>query len=331
MPPHFDKLKSLTTELLSPVVNYGKNREAAMALNKLFSEVAGFDEMDPANQFEILTKAGKAIAPRWAASCIDDFMRTRKFMLGIRDAIELKQKQNPGKPVRVLYAGTGPFAALLTPLITVFSPQQLQMVLVEINPVSVQHLQKIVQQFNMEDYLIELVEADAVTWLIPEHLQPDILVSETMNNALQKEPQVSIVANLFSQCNPGTILIPELVKVDVCLLGNIMDNPKDILYLETLMTVDAETAIRIKNNPEQVTVISQGITVTIAEPPPERFRTLALTTYIRVFGDHCLAFNESGITIPQKLKKETWFNKYPTRLLFKYSLNSNPGFSVDEA
>lgn len=32
------------------------------------------------------------------------------------------------------------------------------------------------------------------------------------------------VANLISQCDPGIILIPELVKVDVCFAGN---NAKD--------------------------------------------------------------------------------------------------------
>jgi len=330
MTPVVTRLQSLTATLLSPDLVYNECRETALSLSKLFSEVVDLDEMAPRNQEDILTAYGKAIAPRWAASCIDDFMRTRKFILGIRDAINEKYLQNPGKPVTVLYAGAGPFAALLTPLITIFSPAQLQMILLEINPVSVAYLQKMVKQFSMEDYLIELVETDAATWTIPEHLQPDILVSETMNNALHKEPQVSIVANLLSQCSPGTILIPELVKVDACLLGNTMEDPGDILHLEKLLELDAETAVKIKNHPEEVAAISQGITVTIAELPPERFSIMVLNTTIRVFREHCIGFNESGITIPHRIKTAISWKQIPTRLLFHYRLESNPGFSVTE-
>jgi hypothetical protein len=74
------------------------------------------------------TPAGLAIDTRSAALCIFDMMRTRKFLLGIRDAIDEKLRIDPGQPVTILYAGTGPFATLLTPLITVFRPDQLQMV-----------------------------------------------------------------------------------------------------------------------------------------------------------------------------------------------------------
>jgi hypothetical protein len=202
------------------------------------------------------------------------------------------------------------------------------MVLLEINPSSIRYLQRIVQQFNMEDYLLDLVQADAVTWSAPANLQPDIIVSETMNNALQKEPQVNIVANLLSQCRPDTVLIPELVKVDACLLGNIIDNPGEILHLATLLELDAETAVRIKKKPEEVAAISQGIILTISELPPGRFSTLVLNTSIRIFGQHSLAFNESGLTIPHILMMTNSFKKYPVRLSFQYLLEDNPGFSV---
>jgi predicted RNA methylase len=330
MTPKIIQLQSLTAALLSPVLNYNECREAALSLSKLFSEAAGFDEMAPDNQIDIRTTSGKALAPRWAASCLVDFMRTRKFILGIRDAIEEKLKINPGRPVTVLYAGTGPFASLLTPLITLFTPAQLQMVWLEINPVSFQYLQKMITQFEMEDYVVELVEADAATWSIPVHVHPDIVVSETMNNALQKEPQVSIVVNLLSQCNPGTILIPDLVKVDACLLGSTIDHPEDIFHLETLLELDAETAVRIKKNPENVPVLTKGIILTISELPPERFKTLALNTSIRIFGQYSLTFNESGLTIPHILRMTNWFKKFPIRLLFQYQNDNNPCFRVSD-
>lgn len=328
MSAHLIKLKSITEELLRSKKDYYIMYNAVHALKKLFIEASGFDEMETASQQDILTKTGKAIAPRWAASCLTDLMRTWKFMLAIREAIEEKLKSNPGRPVTVLYAGTGPFATLLTPLITMFTPAQLQMVLLEINPVSIQHLKKIIQHFGMKEYIIELVETDAVTWTIPDTQQPDIVVAETMNNALQKEPQVSIVSNLLSQCKRNPFLIPELIKVEVCLLDDSLNNPDPVLPLKTLMELDAEMAIRIKNHPEKETVLSPGIMVTIPSLPYQSYTMLVLCTTIRLFGTHCIGFNESGLTIPHILRMANAEDKYPMRLLFRYQLENNPGFSV---
>jgi predicted RNA methylase len=328
MTESFHKLKLITQVLLSPEIDYSVLKDAVQSLNKLFCGAVDFDELEIINQHDIITKTGKAIAPRWAASCIIDIMRTRKFILGIRDAIEERLKMNPGKPVIVMYAGTGPFASLLTPLITVFNPAQLQMVLIEINPVSIRFLEKIIRQFGMEDYLIDLVQADAVTCSISVNQQPDIIVSETMNNALQKEPQVSIVANLLSQSIRKPFLIPEQIKVDVCLSGNTFENPEDIISLKTLIELNAETAVCIKNNPENVPSLSPGLIVTIPRLPDSRYQQLVLCTTIRVFGQHSLGINESGLTIPHILWIEDSFKKYPVRLLFKYHIEDNPGFRV---
>ncbi len=326
----FHSLKTVTDSLLSPVMDYTLVREASISLMKLFSDAVAFDEKEEAIESEIITDAGKAIASKWAAFCLIDMMRTRKFIIGIKDAIAERLKMNPGKPVKVLYAGTGPFAPLLTPLITVFNPAQLQMVLLEINPVSMGYLKKIIHHFGMEDHIIDLVEADAVTYSITGNQQPDIIVSETMNNALQKEPQVSIVANLLSQCRENTILIPELVRVDVCLMGNTIHNPEPVISLKTLMELDAETAVRIKDHPEDIPALSPGIIVTIPELPVNQYNQIVLCTSIRIFRQHSLGFNESGLTIPHILRMTDSFKKYPVHLLFKYSIESNPGFRVTE-
>jgi hypothetical protein len=328
--PALHNLKTITDALLSPVLHYEAAREAALSLKKLFSETAGFDDTELSGKQHIWTGTGQAVGTWTAAFCIIDFMRTRNFILGIRDAMEERLKINPGQPVIVLYAGTGPFAALLTPLITVFGPDQLQMVLMEINPASMHYLQKIIEQFGMEDYIIDVEQADAVIYSIPVNQQPDIIVSETMKPALLKEMQVSIVANLLSQCNRNPILIPELIKVDACLLGNISKYPEEIIFLKTLLELDAQTAMRIKNNPEDVPVLSTGIPLIIPELPPDKFNRLFLTTSIRIFGQHSLGFNESSLTIPHYLMDITAVKKHPTRLLFQYMTGNVPGFRVTE-
>jgi hypothetical protein len=325
-----EKLKIITDDLLTPVLNYSAVRNATISLKALFEDEVAFDINDQNNHAHILTGSGQAVGPWTAAFCVTDMMRTRKFILGIREAIEASLKKEPGKPVTVLYAGTGPFATLLTPLTTVFSPLQLKMVLLEINPVSFGFLQKTIQKFGMKDHLVEAVLTDAATWIIPPKLQPDIIVSETMMPGLNKEPQVSIVANLLSQSNRNPMLIPESISVDACLLGNMGNDPDPILYLKTLIELNAETAILIKKDPENVDILSTGKLVIIPEMPDSKYSRLALNTTIRVFSDHILGFNESALTIPFHLMKTESFKKYPVKLLFQYNLGSKPGFSVSE-
>ena len=323
-------LKTITQTLLTPVMDYTSIREATLSLKELFSETVAFNDTDTSACENIKTQAGLAIGPRAAALCIVDMMRTRKFLLGIKEAIEERLKINPGQPVTILYAGTGPFASLLTPLITVFRPEQLQMVLLEINPVSFHYLQKTIEQFGMEDHIVDLVQADAVTYSIPATRQPDIIVSETMKPGLEKEPQVSVVANLLSQCDQNTVLIPELIKEDIALAGNMTDAPDPVVSLKTLLELDAGTAVQIKTNPKEVAVLSPGILLTIPELPASPYNRLVLDTSIRIYGNHVLGFNESGITLPLQVMKPAALKNFPARLLFKYYIESKPGFRVRE-
>lgn len=326
----FHNLKTITTALLSPAIDYSAIREATLSLKNLFTEAVAFDDTDSSDKENIRTPAGWAIGPRSATLCILDMMRTRKFILGIRDAITERLKMNPNRPVIVLYAGTGPYATLLTPLITVFRPSQLQMVLLEINPVSFHYLKKTIEQCGMEEYIVGLVQADAVTYSIPANQQPDIIVSETMTAGLQTEPHVSIVANLLSQCDQNTLLIPELIKVDVCLAGSMINYPDSFITLKTLLELDAEMAVQIKKNPKEVAALSPGILITIPELPGPQYCRLVLDTSIRVFGDHALGLKESGITLPQPIIDVSAIKKYPAPLLFRYHIESEPGFRVTE-
>ena len=102
------------------------------------------------------------------------------------------------------------------------------------------------------------------------------------------------------------------------------------MTLKTLLELDAETAVRIKNNPEDVPALSPGILVTVPELPGSQYNRLVLDTSIRVFGHHVLGFNESGITLPQPVMELTALKKIPARLLFTYHIESEPGFRVTE-
>ena len=71
-------------------------------------------------QEEVRTPNGLAVSPTMAAMCADDYMRTIMFLRGLHDAVVERLKRISGRPLRVLYAGCGPYATLAVPLMTLF-------------------------------------------------------------------------------------------------------------------------------------------------------------------------------------------------------------------
>lgn len=326
----FQRLKDITSVLLSPELDYTAVRNSCTALYEIFTSVSAFEENAPEMQVHISTASGLAVSPYAAAFCITDMMRTRKFLQGIQEAVYAKLTENPGRPVKIFYAGCGPFATLLTPLTTVFSPAQMQLVLLDINPLSHEYLQKIIRGFALENYILGIEITDALQYTIPAKYKPDILVSETMKPGLAKEPQVSLISHLLPQCDSRTIVIPESITIDACLLGNSVNNPGVIYKLKTLMKFDAALAIQIKQNPRQLDVLTNGVTAIINERPSVMFSRLVLNTQINIYGDHQLDFYDSSLTLPVPVMDIAAIKKYPARLLFHYRIGDNPGFTARE-
>src|SRR5690606_21544916 len=135
------------------------------------------------------TDFGNAIGPLWAALCIKEIFRTQRFIQAAHQAIQDKLAKKEG-PVQVIYAGTGPFATLALPLMSQYTPEEVQFTLLEINPISFDKMQQTINSFGFEDYVYAAVCANACTWRIPPDLSADIVLSETMYNGLYKEPQV---------------------------------------------------------------------------------------------------------------------------------------------
>lgn len=324
-----NRLSTITKSLLAEKLDYTVIRNGVSQLKELFQEVTAFDEYGA--YLSIDTRSGKAINTAAAAFCIMDMMRTRVFLRGIEEAVRMQLQQQPGKPVTVLYAGTGPFATLLTPLTTVFGPKELQLILLEINPASMECLEKTIRVFNMQPYILDKVLADAAAYHIPEAQQPDIILSETMNYALYKEPQVSIFANLSGQ-RPGAMLIPETITVEAALIERDDTGTNSrIIPMKMLLELNAATAQRISREEGAVAVLTEGIRV---ELPPLSYPVtdkLALLTRIKVFGEHTLSVNECGLTMPYPVLNIPSAGENPSALLFTYKRGAVPGFIVDTA
>ena len=125
--------------------------------------------------------SGLAISPVQAALCAREPLRSAAFMRGLMLAVT--QRLRMDGPVRVLYAGCGPFALLALPVMALLA-----------------------------GHVSAFVCADAARFRIPAQAMPQVIISETMNTALGKEPQVAILRNLHVQA-PAAALLPAAVTV----------------------------------------------------------------------------------------------------------------------
>lgn len=195
-------------------------------LNTLFGGIIEYGEKKDWRGNDKTLKNGIALSTESAAGCLMDFGRTQVFLRGLRDAIKEAQKRFPGQKVRVLYAGTGPFGTLATPLTSQFSPDEVEFTALEIQEISIECLRKIIKAFGIENYFANVIKADATKY---QHKgpRPHIIVTETMNKALMWEPHAAITANLEPQMEENGIFVPEDVAISLFLSPS--DNDTDEL------------------------------------------------------------------------------------------------------
>ena len=238
-----DRLHSVTSRILdADKYAYGELFAACDELYKTLLQLTGIDTEENSNREHLSLESGNAIGLTWAAMCIKDLMRTKRFMDGIYEATAAKAEANPGRPVHILYAGTGPFATLVLPLTARFSSQQLQFTLLEVNENSYTCLQQLIKTLQIENYIHRLEKADAAKWTLPANEQVDIFISETMQQGLKNEPQVTICMNLVPQLQNNTIIIPE----QITLIAALIDHQKK--GLENSEAVESENAVHNLGN-----------------------------------------------------------------------------------
>lgn len=186
---------------------------ACLSLKSLYQQLLQRFELEDcyydATRSEV--DGGYAIAPKHAWDCLDDPLRTVRFIQGVFKAIRHLQQQFDDKPLEVLYAGCGPVAPLVLPLLGSMQKGALSLTLLDINQTSVDTVKSLVEHLGLSAYIKDVVQADAITYRheCPLHL----LVSETMDKGLTNEPQIRIIQNLATQIHPQGLLLPQSIKL----------------------------------------------------------------------------------------------------------------------
>lgn len=319
---HRNKLKEATFLLLNCGNEPGLMKQAADSMYEVFTSYSAVNTSDQ-NDAEIILDSGKAISPAEAAQCLFDFKRTAIFIRGLNKAIQ--QKKNEGiHPIQVLYAGCGPYATLITPLLTQYSDSEICIDLLDINEVSLSSVKQVIRGLDFEKSIGEFLMEDAAKFTVKKDY--DIIVSETMQAALRSEPQVAIMQNLFAQMKPDAIFIPEEIIVDAKLNTRGNWNPEKLRIENEERTTLGEV---LKVNKENINDVLNAAKYNLLHDGTESVE-LKLYTTIKIFKNEFLYEGDSGLTSPVKLSEFNCATNSELEFSYKQNYPAEISFKMNE-
>lgn len=305
-------LQTLATVLRKDETDFLELKMVLSQFKDLVTHLADVDLESEAARENLHFDNGKAIGTTWAAACIDDLVRTKVFIKGLFKAIEAVKKQKTHH-IHLLYAGCGPFATLILPIMAVYTPQEIQFTLIEINPISAESAKRLLHKLGFSEYIKKIEIADATKYQIDADAKFDIILSETMQRGLIKEQQVPIVANIMQQIKYDTLLIPEKINVVLALLnmskyhqeGEQIKEESYIFRLGELLELSAANIMAVMATAERqgTKLLFPAQTFQVLKSQIQLFPQLVILTDIQVFGEEKIYFNQSGLTIPMNLKR----------------------------
>ena len=320
-----EQLRKTTERLLDRTHPAHSLRTEVLELRSIFEKAGGWSEnagKDIADG-ETMTSDGMAISPTMAAMCLDDFARTVTFLRGTHAAIIDRIRDD--RPVRVLYAGCGPWAPLATPLMTVFAPSAVRFTLLDIHSESIASVSAIVEALEAHDHVESIVRVDAGRHRIGPDSTPDIILVEMMRASLEAEPQVAVSGHLIRQAKDA-VLIPEEISVELVLINSarefVLDEgepDRDRVKVGTVITVNKPSLVNCPA-PNDGWLECSRLKLPIFDE--ERYRPSLLTT-VRVYREDILEDYDSGITCPRPMSKAAKI-KPGDEIDFSYRLGDRP-------
>lgn len=275
---------------------------AAWALHDLFASLTGQPTMDASDKVgaafaETAAPDGLALSPFDAALCLRDYQRTYAFAEGVTRAIRHMRDRHSDRPVRVLYAGTGPFAPLAVLQVPHFSADEVQFTLLDLHPDSDAATRALFVSLQAEGMVEARHVCDATRWRPASDTRFDVIVTEVMQASLRKEPQVQMTRALGPFLAPDGVFVPEEVGLDL------VQVKPEVLFGETpvpmpaaigrAMTLTVETARRLNVDDHIARLPPLCVPLDQSSDAP-----LVVVTRIRTFGDVALDYGTCGLTQP---------------------------------
>lgn len=321
-----DELRAIAIQLIE-AKNPEKELSAARLLSIFFSKNDPFQQQPDENEGEIILEGGVALSKEHAAVCVNEFYRTARYIRGTYLAIKELQQQFPSQKLHIVYAGCGPYATIMLPLLFLFEPSQLKCTFLEINPVSVKHAQAWIQHLELENFEIDIVLANAITYKSCETIH--LLVSETMFYALLREPQVAIMANLAPQLHEKGIMIPTDIRLDLRYTffahepyfntldgtSNLSEKQSIAEHGETLfvLTKDNNFSDKVQNDNKRFESDYFEFPVALIHKPD-----ICIFTSIYIYDTIYLKLAESSLTNPYCIGNYFSLDQKPFRLVYSF-------------
>jgi hypothetical protein len=325
-------LQAITDTLLS---ESSSQLELSNALRQFANTCTDITGITPDRTFlgwsdDIHLSSGVAINPQAAAHCVNDYGRSVAFIRGVHAAIKALQTRFPGQALNVLYAGCGPFATLIMAVLERFRYEPMILNFLDIHASSLESVGRLIAHFGFDTQTINLLNADATGY---QHTDaPQLIIVETMQKALEQEPQVAVTANLAPQLGLGGVFIPERITVELG-LADLSGEAADIdrggcgiacprHLLGTMLELSAATTTAAET-------LNLG-TFTVPQLDDLAQLDLAMFTHIHVFSHYQVHDYDSEITLPLKCHDVKALCG-GDQLQVSYALGPYPKFCVSRA
>jgi hypothetical protein len=275
---------------------------------------------------------------------VQDYQRSVVFIRSVYAAITSLKLRFAGSPIEILYAGCGPFATLLLPLLGRFIPGDLNITLLDIHQRSLRSVELLLEDFGFAAHAVKTIKEDACVYHHPQKLH--LVIAETMQKSLEQEPQFAVTANLAPQMVWQGVFIPQRIDVTLALAdleketvfyrnANIqkqtsLDNRPRRYPIATLCSLSADNALAQRQAAQHNahTNKEELESRVIKIPLLDNISGLnaALFTRIIVYQSYCLEDYEAEITLPLRCYElEPLYGG--ERYAVSYQLGSYPKFN----
>lgn len=318
----FTELKQITTTLLDEESEHYELLEATKALTAFFEKFSSVSTRTAHYECEDAShtylESGVAISPLDAAICTHEYLRTCKYLKGVQEAI--KDLLSKHDEIHVLYAGCGPYATLILPLLPFFDVNRLKVSFLDIHQVSLDSVQSIMAALGLAPFAEDFLLEDATSYQVTQTTH--LMITETMKAAFENEPQVAITLNLQPQLANGGVFIPQRVVVGFELAKTVNKFKNNEIHRirereEICLVMDVNALKKLRRDSIISTPICQ------LSESIDQSKEPYLFTDIYVYKDIFLTESQCSLNLPKKLPFSLELAKGKT-VHFDYSFTSTP-------